>query len=163
MVLQYHNTSTVEKTVSTRAAIMSGILKISEAVSLALHGSVLLASQDRALSNKQIAHVLHASEAHLHKVMRRLAAAGILLSTPGPGGGFSLAKPPKKITLLNIYEAVEGPLGETRCLLTVPLCDGKACILGGLIHQTNQAVRNYLQNTTLAQVAGVFKGVEIES
>ena len=141
---------------------MAGILKISEAVSLALHASVLLASQDGPTSNRQIARVLRASEAHLHKVMRRLAAAGIVLSSPGPGGGFALAKPPKKITLLNIYEAVEGSLADTKCLLTVPLCDGKACILGGLIHQTNQQVRNYLQNTTLAQVAGVFKGVEIE-
>ncbi len=141
---------------------MAGILKISEAVSLALHASVLLASRDKPLSNRQIAKVLHASEAHLHKVMRRLAGMKLVLSAPGPGGGFALAKPPKNITLLNVYEAIEGPLGETKCLLTTPLCDGKACILGGLIHQTNQQVRNYLQNTNLAQLAGIFKGVTIE-
>jgi Rrf2 family protein len=46
----------------------------------------------------------------LWKIMNRLAQAGILRSKRGPHGGFSLAKPAKEISLLEIIEAVEGPL-----------------------------------------------------
>ena len=39
-----------------------------------------------------------------------MVRANILHSKRGPGGGFSLAKHPKKITMLDIIEAVEGPM-----------------------------------------------------
>ena len=48
--------------------------------------------------------------AYFGKVMSQLAKARILQSDRGPQGGFRLARPPSKITLLDIYEAVEGVL-----------------------------------------------------
>jgi len=47
---------------------------------------------------------------YLLKILQQLVRANILHSKRGPRGGFSLAKPPKKITILEIVEAVEGPL-----------------------------------------------------
>jgi len=47
---------------------------------------------------------------YLLKILQQLVRANILRSKRGPRGGFSLAKPPKKITLLQIVEAVEGPM-----------------------------------------------------
>ncbi len=47
---------------------------------------------------------------YLFKIMQEMVRANILRSKRGPRGGFSLAKSPKKITLLEIIEAVEGPL-----------------------------------------------------
>ncbi len=161
MILWYHNTKNDDTRPRIETRVMANILKISEAASLALHAGVLLAAQNRPISNRQIATVLRASEAHLHKVMRRLTGAELVSSATGPGGGFALARDANKITLLEIFEAIEGPLSDTKCLLAEPLCDGKACILGGLIHQTNQQVRNYLQNTNLAQLAAIFKGAAI--
>jgi Rrf2 family protein len=46
----------------------------------------------------------------LQKIMNQYVRAGILLAKRGPQGGFSLAKPAKEISLLEIIEAVEGPL-----------------------------------------------------
>jgi len=45
---------------------------------------------------------------HLQSIMRRLVRARILQSKRGPRGGFSLARPATKITMLEIIEAVEG-------------------------------------------------------
>ncbi len=47
---------------------------------------------------------------YLLKILQQLVRANILHSKRGPRGGFSLARPPKKISLLQVIEAVEGPL-----------------------------------------------------
>ena len=45
---------------------------------------------------------------HLQSIMQRLVRARILQSKRGPRGGFSLARPATKITMLDVVEAVEG-------------------------------------------------------
>ncbi len=45
---------------------------------------------------------------HLFKIMQRLVRANVLRSKRGPRGGFSMARPATKITMLDIVEAVEG-------------------------------------------------------
>ena len=47
---------------------------------------------------------------YLLKILQQLVGANVLRSKRGPHGGFSLAKPPKKITMLQIIEAVDGPM-----------------------------------------------------
>jgi Rrf2 family protein len=47
---------------------------------------------------------------YLLKILQQLVKASLLHSKRGPSGGFSLARPPEKITVLQIIEAVEGPM-----------------------------------------------------
>ena len=47
---------------------------------------------------------------YLLKILQQLVRANVLRSKRGPRGGFSLARPTKKITMLEIIEAVEGPM-----------------------------------------------------
>ncbi|MHC4637963.1 MAG: RrF2 family transcriptional regulator [Planctomycetota bacterium] len=47
---------------------------------------------------------------YLLKILQQLVRANVLRSKRGPRGGFSLARQPKKINLLEIIEAVEGPM-----------------------------------------------------
>jgi len=47
---------------------------------------------------------------YLLKILQQLVRANVLRSKRGPRGGFSLAKPPNKITMLQIIEAVDGPM-----------------------------------------------------
>jgi FeS assembly SUF system regulator len=49
------------------------------------------------------------------KLMGHLAAAGLLSSVRGAGGGFTLARPVTEISLADIVEAVEGPIAMTMC------------------------------------------------
>ncbi len=47
---------------------------------------------------------------YLLKIMQQLVRARILQSKRGPRGGFSMARPATKITMLDVVEAVEGPM-----------------------------------------------------
>ncbi len=47
---------------------------------------------------------------YLLKILQQLVRANVLRSKRGPRGGFNLAQPAKKITMLQIIEAVEGPM-----------------------------------------------------
>ena len=136
---------------------MHNILRISEAASLALHTAVLLATTpDHLTTTKEIAHTLKVSEAHLSKVLQRLSRAGLVRPIRGPRGGFMLTKIANKITLQEVYEAVEGPLPPANCLLGDPICDQHGCILGGLLETTNRRVREYLSTTRLSQLTSVY-------
>lgn len=65
------------------------------------------------------------------KITRKLCAAGIVKSYKGAKGGYSLAKSPSEITLLDILEAIEGPYKFSRCLIDSSLCSrnmsGRCC------------------------------------
>ncbi len=93
------------------------------------------------------------SAAHLSKVMQRLTKVGLLRATRGPGGGFLLSRPPAQIKLLEVYEAVEGPLEPQDCVFSLADCDGKGCILGDVLHQANQRLYRYLATSNLRKVS----------
>ena len=126
--------------------------KISEAASLALHTLALMArNADEPLAAKTVAATLGASENHLHKVLGRLVKAGLIRSTRGPKGGFTLAKTGDRITLLEVFEAIEGPMEPITCLLEHSLCDGTSCIFGDLLERQQREFRDYLANVKLSE------------
>jgi Rrf2 family protein len=131
------------------------MFKLSEAAALALHTAGLLAAQpDRLVTTRDVASHFKVSQAHLSKVMQRLVKVGLIRSSRGPGGGFSLTKPPEEITLLNVYEAIEGPLELDRCLLGHPACPVKTCVMSGLKEIINRETWQYLSSTCLSQLTG---------
>jgi Rrf2 family protein len=140
---------------------MSGILKISEATTIALHAMVLMARfPGKVLSNSQMADILQVSEAHLSKVLQRLAREGLLKSSRGPRGGFHLRRKSDEITLLEVYEAVEGPVRLERCLMENPLCDKSRCILGNLMDSVNGKFLEHMSTKRLSDLTGVFDEAE---
>ncbi|MBN1293545.1 MAG: Rrf2 family transcriptional regulator [Candidatus Latescibacteria bacterium] len=137
---------------------MSKILNISEATALALHAMIYLEYQkDRLVSTKEIAEAFSASEAHLAKVMQRLVKARFVKSVRGPKGGFALEKQCEDIKILHIYEAFEGSLSEHSCLFDKPVCGLEKCVIGDLLGKLNDKVLNYLNTTSLCDVAEYYK------
>jgi len=137
---------------------MANALKMSDATILGIHAMAYLADhrsdgEPQTHSVHEIASYLNVSEAHLAKVLQRLAHVGHLRSTRGPKGGFTLAKEPNRITLLDVYEALEGPFKINRCLFSEPICSRADCIMGGLVEKVGTEIRTYLEQTTLATVA----------
>ncbi len=104
---------------------MSGVVAVSEAVSLAFHGMGLLASGKR-MSAQERAEAVNVSEAHLAKVFQTLVKEGLVTSVRGPGGGFQLARDPGEISLFHIYTAIEGVPKHDYCLLHSERCPSAA-------------------------------------
>ncbi|MEU6211739.1 RrF2 family transcriptional regulator [Streptomyces sp. NPDC085612] len=90
---------------------------MSEGVEWALHSCVNLAwsGPDRAVSAARLAAWHDLPAAYLNKQLQALARAGILTSSPGPRGGFRLARPLAAISLMDVVAAVEGPEEAFRC------------------------------------------------
>lgn len=133
---------------------MSNLVAVSEAVSLGAHTMALLAKlSDGRSTNQEIARALGASWHHLAKVMRQLVRAGLVHSIRGPGGGFSLARPAAEITLMEVVEAIEGPLEAAPCLAKHPVCQGSDCLLGQAIRSTQEQLRELLCQTSVADAA----------
>ncbi len=59
----------------------------------------------------------------LTKVISHLVKAGLVVTNRGMGGGVSMARSAHEITLLDIIEAVEGPMLFNRCLLRDGICE----------------------------------------
>jgi Rrf2 family protein len=137
---------------------MSNFIRISEAASIAFHTAAYLAQNPgRLVSSREIAGTLGVSENHLSKVLQRLAHSGIVQSTRGPKGGFRIREAWERIRLIEIYEAIEGPISPARCLLNLPICKGNRCPLGALVHKTNEAARKVLGGTSLTDMTKGFK------
>lgn len=58
----------------------------------------------------------------IRRVVSRLSKAGILRTTRGSGGGLSLARPPSRISLADVVEALEGPIALNACVLDPDAC-----------------------------------------
>jgi Rrf2 family protein len=120
---------------------------------MALHTAAFMAvDQERTCSTRELAARLSGSEAHLSKVLQRLTKAGLVLSSRGPRGGFSLARPAGEINLLQVWEAIDGPVGDVHCMQNPPVCDGTTCLFGALVAKMNRQAREYLGGTTLADL-----------
>jgi Rrf2 family protein len=61
----------------------------------------------------------------LTKVISRLVTAGLVVTSRGMGGGVALARSPEQITLLQVIEAVDGPILLSLCLLQPDSCELK--------------------------------------
>jgi len=136
---------------------MEQMMKISEAGSLALHGMVYLArGKSRLVQVKNLAQVLKASPYHLYKVLERLEKEGLLRAVRGPRGGYRLARDGSEITLLEVYQAIEGRLRDRECLFQKRICTGENCLMGGLLKKVNKEFRDYLTNTRVSDLKNLY-------
>jgi Rrf2 family protein len=87
-------------------------MKLTRASSYAIHAVVFMAAQklNRPMASHHIAKARGIPERFLLKVLKPLVSARVLLSIKGPNGGYRLARSPSDITMLDILEAVDGPI-----------------------------------------------------
>ncbi len=128
---------------------MAKIIHLSEAASLGIHAMVLIAQQDTQVKVNDLAEQIGASRNHLAKVLQQVVKFGYLRSVRGPGGGFRLNKPVSQISILDIYEAIEGKIEMPDCPLDRPLCPFNMCLMSNLLTDVTTTVREYFKNSTL--------------
>src|SRR5438128_11529666 len=88
-------------------------MKLTRAASYALHAVAYMAAQkqhDRPVASHHIAKAQGIPERFLLKVLKPLVSIRVLISIKGPNGGYRLAKPIREVTMLDVVEAVDGPI-----------------------------------------------------
>ena len=87
------------------------------------------------------------------KLMQKMNDAGLVISTMGPKGGFTLSKDPSQINLLEIIQAVQGPLSVNKCLAEDDKCPRQdICPLTGKMEELQNYIVNFLSDATLGDI-----------
>src|SRR5262245_29665604 len=118
---------------------------LSRTMEYALRAFVWLASNpDTPQTTRQIAEGVQIPPGYLAKVMQQLAGAGLVLSQRGIGGGFLMARPPGKVSVLEVVNAVD------------PIPRIRACPLGREAHRTRLCPLHHTLDAALAMIEDAF-------
>ena len=105
-------------------------------------------------SSGEIALALGVSGPTVSKVLKRLVRSELLQSVRGAQGGYRLARAPEAISIADVIDAMEGPIGITECGAMAGLClQEAACPVRGHWLWLNLMVRRSLDRVTRAQMS----------
>lgn len=130
-------------------------MKFSRSVVYAVQATIHLASAQSELPVpcRHLATEGQMPERFLLQILRNLVTHGILQSTRGVDGGYSLDRSPQDISLLEVIEAVDGPLGSF-----LPLAEGKLsqrtyARLREAVDEVGVTLRSQLQSIKLSDLS----------
>jgi Rrf2 family protein len=132
-------------------------MKLSPAAEFAIRGVSLLAQEygQGPVTLDTICNARDLPKQYLVKIFASLARAELITPVRGKKGGYMLARPPREITLLNVVEAVEGPIFMNFCQHSPPKCERThVCQIKPVWDRLQHAVRAELAGMTLADCAG---------
>lgn len=93
------------------------------------------------------------SLSYLEQLFGKMRRNGLVLSTRGPGGGYTLARPGAQITVADIIHAVDEPIDATQCGGDENCHDGTSkCLTHDLWNGLNEHIFSYLRGITLEQL-----------
>jgi Rrf2 family protein len=86
--------------------------------------------------------------------MQKLNNAKLVTSCMGPKGGFVLAAEPSKISLLEVVEAIQGPISMNRCVLSKDACSReRTCAVREKLTEIQKSMTRKLAAITLDELA----------
>lgn len=129
-------------------------MKFSKSTELAIHGLWLLANKRPGLLLiAEMAEAQSVSESYLAKIFQKLARKGLVRSTRGKRGGFTLAREPKEISLADVVRAVEAQEPLYDCMDVGRGCRSRAsCLLRDVFSRAEQQMYAALEKTSLADL-----------
>jgi FeS assembly SUF system regulator len=115
--------------------------------------TALAARPDAVLSAPELAERAGLELPTVAKLLKPLAQAGLVEGFRGTNGGYRLARAASRISLVEIVEAMEGPLGMTECSVHAGACGIEhSCGVRANWRRINDVVADALRNVTLAQM-----------
>jgi Rrf2 family protein len=88
------------------------------------------------------------------KVLQRLVRMGLLASTQGTRGGYTLGRPPAAINVVDVIEAIDGPFTVTACSTEKNDCEQYSkCSIRDPLWQIRERIAAALGTVTIAEIA----------
>lgn len=110
----------------------------------------LYADPNYLASSREIAESRNLPLPLVAKILTVLSQRGLVTGSPGPGGGYRLAKPPSTISLKDVAMLFEREDETVWCPFGPGWCGNKPpCPIHDSLHAMNQIFQDYLKNTTL--------------
>ena len=128
---------------------MANIINFSEAASIGIHGTILIAKSNKPLNAVQLSQLLGKSKHHIGKVLQRLVKEGFLSSFRGPTGGFVMRADPADVRLIDIYSAIEGKIEVRRCDRKDKICPVDKCIFDNITSKMTEEFIKHMENEKL--------------
>lgn len=117
--------------------------------------TVLAARPGQVLSAPELAEAAGLEAPTVAKLLKPLAAAGLVEGFRGANGGYRLARDATGISLVEIVEAMEGPLAMTECSEHAGQCGiERSCGVRANWRRINDVVADALRGVSLAQMLG---------
>ena len=119
----------------------------------AVRAVVALAAAGERRKAREIAAQMQIPQKFLPQILGSLIHAGLLTSVAGPDGGYSLARPAGAISLLEVIEAVEGPVVSEKCVLRGGPCHWDTrCAVHSSWSAAQEALVSKLRRTSFADL-----------
>ncbi len=88
----------------------------------------------------------------LAKILQKLGKASLVKSRRGVKGGFELARPPQEISLLQVIEAIQGPVAMNICALDETMCGrSSTCAIHPVWVELRKEVEKFLERKNFAE------------
>ena len=101
------------------------------------------------------------SLSYLEQLFTRLRKRGLVTSTRGPGGGYSLGRAADQIDIAEVVTAVDERVDATRCGGQANCQDGQRCLTHELWTELSEQIHTFLTGITLAQLMAQGRNREI--
>lgn len=125
-------------------------MRLTRAADYAIRLLIKLASVEGARTSSDLAKQLHIPFNHIAKVVQNLSRNGFLITRKGKGGGITLARDPKKITVYEIVSAIEGPMVVSDCILNRETCKfSKSCNFRDCLSELKGKIEELLSSTSI--------------
>jgi len=90
---------------------------------------------------------------YLEQLLGNLRRAGIVSSVRGAQGGYRIARPPEQITVLDVIDALEGPLELSECMTDLNACDrSRQCPVRRTWQKLTDSINHELAGITLGDM-----------
>ena len=132
---------------------MGKLFNISEAANIAIHSLALISASKEELNASQIANMLKLSKNHLSKIMNLLARNKFVTSSRGPKGGFKMLRESNSISLLEVFELMDGRLEQSHCRRLDGICPFSECVFGDVRQRLFEEFKTYYQNRKLSDLS----------
>jgi len=125
----------------------------------ALRALAQLARTGEVMSVSALAEAEHVPQDFLRKIMQKLQGAHLVQSTQGPLGGYSLRREPQAIALLEVVDAVQGPIVLNACFEDPGICRNvKVCAFRHWLVSLQEEFNSWLSGITLSDVLQTVPG-----
>ena len=133
-------------------------LRLTNAADYAVRSMLYIASlpEGRVVLRSEVAETQKIPSSFMAKILRGLVRAGLLRSSRGVHGGFALARPASEINLLDVVEAIEGPVALTQCIPDPDACEHSAnCPANAVWVRVQEKIGEVLRAATLEDLVSI--------